>query len=544
MTHIKRLITTLTVLSFIISGCAPTGRNKSGALKPFAKSGVTRKALKGKRYALVVGINQFEDKHFGTLQYATNDAQAIASALSGFDKVLLLNTPKTTSRAAILQKLKTLNALVKSKHDTVVIYFSTHGTLGRKPGKALQRYLVTTDTRISIVGQTGLSVREIMRAMNRLRSTRKALILATCHSGQGKSKLSDALVKALAKNKGALAKLDEVSEASFVFSASAFKEVAREEDRLKHDVYTYFFLQGIQKGDRDNDGAVTISEAHDYARVRTYQFTRGTQRPTATSSILGRDPIILKGSITRRPKPVIYSYRASSQGIAIQLAGRTKGVLPGGVVVPPGKHNITLIDTQTKEVLHQGTITLNDGDRLEITALIQPKPHLDLGIGVGAIAPISSAIRAKLIPLAPTLQANVSLARWPWTWSWLNISYSNARASGQTDAFGQTLPYEYTHHAAALHAGGIIDLNDHLDINMGLGFGALWANRRFDTPQYQDQEALRGSTLSTQLSLNWHTLSPWIIGVRSELGILRASLGQNIGPHPFGAISVWSGVRF
>ncbi|MEI8351089.1 MAG: TonB-dependent receptor, partial [bacterium] len=51
-----------------------------------------------------------------------------------------------------------------------------------------------------------------------------------------------------------------------VLSASAFGETAREDDRLQGDVYTHFLIEGIKSGDLDGDGAVTLTEADDYAR--------------------------------------------------------------------------------------------------------------------------------------------------------------------------------------------------------------------------------------------------------------------------------------
>src|SRR6267142_1338859 len=93
--------------------------------------------------------------------------------------------------------------------------------------------------------------------------------------------------------------LEQVSEAVIVLTAAAFGESAREDEALAHDVYTHFLLRALDEGDRDGDGAVTASEAHDYAREQTYTYTGGQQRPTAEADIVGRDPIVLRGRAER-----------------------------------------------------------------------------------------------------------------------------------------------------------------------------------------------------------------------------------------------------
>lgn len=531
----------------LLSACAsPTPHvagQKGGKLKAFAPVGVTKQAIKGKRYALVVGINTFNDRQFGQLQYAQRDAKAMATALAQFDRVLLLNTPKTTTRASILQALQTLAKLVRSRHDTVVIYFSTHGTLGRKPGQPISRYLVATDTRISLVAQTGLSVRSIIRVMARLPSQKKALILASCHSGQGKSKISNELVKALAKSKGP-ANLDAVSEASFVLSASSFKEIAREEDRLKHDVYTYFFLEGVRKGDRDQDGAVTISEAHDYARERTYQFTKGAQRPMAVSTILGRDPIVLSGSIKRRPKPVIYSYQSAAKGIEVRLNGRSKGVLPGGIVVPPGRHTLTLVDHQTKDLLYEGAVNLQAGQRVELTHLIEQQPKLSLVVGLGQGGAIQSETRKLFLPRVTDTTFQFSVLRWPFSWSYLSASMRFAFGQGQLNTLGQALKYNYQAWTPSLEVGGILTLGSYLWCRIGVSGQVVWAQRRFDLPQYQDVERFRGFATSAVTALDWQVWGPLQVGAQGQVGLMRAFLGDGFGPHWIAQLGVFAGVLF
>lgn len=541
MRHVMGCFALLMMLHLI--GCQTSSGRDKNVLKPFAPSGATHQVIKGKRYALLVGIDQFNDTKIGALKYARQDAKAMAKALGTFDKVWLLDHKSTTTRASILKHLVSLKKHVRSKHDTIVVYFSTHGTLGRPPGKKLRRYLVTSDSELSIIPQTGLAVRDILRILDGLPSRKRALILASCHSGQGKSKLSDALVKALSQNKS-VAKLEQVSEANFVLSAASFKEIAREEDALKHDVYTYFLLQGMYKGDRDNDGAITLSEAHDYAQVRTYQFTKGVQRPVAISTIIGRDPIVLRGQIKRRPKPVIYSYRASSRGIEVHLGGRKKGVLPGGIAVSPGKHQIKLIDSQSKEVLYEGDIALDAGARLELTQVIQKQSFFKFELGAHTTTPWSNTLREHFIPTTIGFGIHGQIHRWPWSWSWLGLSMRRGFAKSQNVVFGQTLSSSYRTWQIHAQGGARFDLSPSLDVMLGLDMGMQWSSRKLHARTFSDVESLRGWSASLIGGLSWYVLGPWSISCQLNAGGLRAVLDQNAGPFGIGSISLWTGVRF
>src|SRR5262249_44823020 len=303
------------------------------------------------RHALLVGIDHFEDDRFNELRFAAADARALATALSEFDDVRELARPEETRRAAILEALSDLEKRIRSPRDTVLLYFSTHGSLAQRPGGDLERELVVGDARFGLLRGPGIWAAELIPRAEKMPPRRVAVVLATCHAGRGKSRIPDALAQALATHKAAPPRLEDVSEAVVVLSAAAVGEAAREDQTLGHDVYTYFLLEALGAGDRDGDGAVTISEAHDYARERTWHFTDGQQRPVSESTVLGLDPIVLRGHRERYGLPVIFSYAHAAEGIAVRLSGEQKGVLPGGFVASPGTQRLELVDSGTGRLL-------------------------------------------------------------------------------------------------------------------------------------------------------------------------------------------------
>src|SRR5499433_3287343 len=372
--------------ALVLAAGGANSASKGPPLSAFAPAGITE--APAQRHALLVGIDHFEDDHFTELHFAAADARALAAGLNEFDDVRTLVRPEETRRAAILEALADLEKRIRSPRDTVFLYFSTHGSLAQRPGGELERELVVGDTRLDLLRETGLSVDELIHRAEKLPSRRVAVVFATCHAGRGKSRIPDVLAQALAARKSPPRTLEEVSEAVVVLSAAAFGDVAREDEALGHDVYTYFFIEALSAGDRDGDGAETISEAHDYARERTWRFTRGEQRPVVESSILGLDPIVLRGQRQRAGLPVIFSYERSAEGVGVRVSGEAKGVLPGGFAVPPGEQRLELVDSGTGGLLYLGNINLESGERMEVSRLIPAPPRLELRVQGGVFVPL------------------------------------------------------------------------------------------------------------------------------------------------------------
>jgi hypothetical protein len=534
----------LLVLTVLGPGCSTTEGSLKGALEPFAPKGITDGARPAVRHALLVGIDSFEDERFSDLRYAGRDASALAAALKGFEDVVVLTGP-ATSRAAILEALDALARRVTSPDDTVLVYFSTHGSLDRRPGGDLERFMVAADTRLHLLASTGIAVNDLIAALDRMTSRRSVLIMAACHSGGGKSRVSDDLARALAALKSPpLAPLDSVSEAAFVLSASAFGEAARENDRLEHDVYTYFLLQALEAGDRDGDGAITASEAHDFARERTYVFTEGAQRPTAESAVLGTDPIVLAGSPVRTGRPVVYSYAPSAQGIMVLIDGQTKGVLPGGIAIDPGPHQLELRDHAAGESIYSGEIDVRPGERAELSELLPPPLETAIGVGPGLFAPFSGGVRKLYFPVTFGVRLSARLAHLLFRRSVVAVTTDISFASGRVPAVEESLPFRLYAVRPGARLGYDFRLLPALSLETTAGAGGMFAFRSFESSTFSGRETLRGFYASAQVALRWEVNDWLVLGIDLEPGALWASLGGDSGPHGFLAATLGASARF
>jgi hypothetical protein len=437
-----------------VFSCASSQRSKGGLtpIEHLSADAVDR-ALAPKRLALLVGINAFGDPRWPGLKHATTDATALAEVLGGetggrFDRVALLADPAGVRRAQILDGLDQLAAQNTSVDDTVVVYFSTHGTLSRGPAGGMNRFLVASDSDQDRVGATALLVRELLDRFEALPSQRKLLILAACHSGAGKSALPGAVTRELVGIKSGffVKPLSEASRASMVLTACGWGETAREDDRLGHDIYTHFFLEALAGKDADGDGAVTATEAHAHAMARTYYFSEGRQRPQVESQVSGADPIVLTGRRTRVADPVMFSYLSRLTGLKVLVDGRDKGSLPGRLVIPPGSHRVVVCEPETcqaastgkKVALLDAQVEFAPGDQVSVESLLEGnapgRPEWNLALRAGYQRFFDQTTRAELVAPMPIFELSVSKLGFPLDWMevGLDLGFSVAHQSFDT----------------------------------------------------------------------------------------------------------------
>jgi hypothetical protein len=441
-----------------------------------------------RRLALVVGIQRFDDPRWRPLRFAEADARDLAAvladpALGAFDEVRVL--ADGTTRDELRAALRELGDKDRDERDTVLVYVSSHGSLARDAAGQLRRYLVTRDARISELPETGLSMDELKADFDRLRSRRKVLVLAACHSGSGKSLLPEGVQAELAGIKAGffVRPIEEVSRASVVLAASDWGETAREDEKLGNDIYTHFFVEALRIGaDRNGDGAITVSEAHDYARRMTYEFTGGRQRPSAESSEVGADPIVLVGKVARKGKPELYSYAPALDGFTVRVNGRPLADLPGGVAVDPGRLRLQVSKGSGPEILDE-TLSLGPGERIEIAGLLsRSEGRWEAAPRVALLTFLDARSRRQVLGPVPGYGAVLTYREWPAQGMSLQLDV--------TTSFGRSRitqgPYQASFGYSALAAGVSVPwrfepgLPGRLALLAGPRLSMLWLDRRFD----------------------------------------------------------------
>ncbi len=271
-------------------------------LNPFAAAGEVEAATLsgriGEKYALVVGINEFE--HAKHLNYAANDAIGIADILTDEkvgrfpkDHVLRLVNGEATL-AGVRTAIGTIRERAKPD-DLVVVYIASHGSpRGMDPNGV--SYVVMHDTKIDTAANlyaTSLQMIDLVEIMRRdVRAKRVVIILDTCFSGDATgSRVS--LVHSPSPDLGppsefsaAADKFDDKNAkgvARVVISASKADEESQEDAKLQHGYFTYFLLDALKK----NGGSSPLSEIFESVRERTQQTVRERYNLLQTPTIRG-----------------------------------------------------------------------------------------------------------------------------------------------------------------------------------------------------------------------------------------------------------------
>lgn len=140
----------------------------------------------GKRYALLIGINNYNDIAISDLEKARNDAKVMGKVLKEmgqFDKIFVMTddvAPKSNlypTKLNIEEKLDSILNFAK-KRDLFVFFFSGHGISDYDE----YGYLVTIDTIADKQFNTSLKISHIVEKLKKRRIKKSLLILDACRS--------------------------------------------------------------------------------------------------------------------------------------------------------------------------------------------------------------------------------------------------------------------------------------------------------------------------------------------------------------------------
>lgn len=205
------------------------------------------------KFALVIGIGQFQDPKIPQLRYTSKDARDFADVLvkhANFDPANVeLLVEEQATRANILNGLQRL-ILTTQPEDLVVLFLSSHGS-PNKESQGLQGigYIVTHDTSLERLWVDAIEYQDFARKAALIKARRMVTFLDTCFSGQAFH--APGAKQLTVENVGvdaATAKLFVSGEGTYVITSSRFDEQSWESEELTNSYFTYFLLQALRRG--------------------------------------------------------------------------------------------------------------------------------------------------------------------------------------------------------------------------------------------------------------------------------------------------------
>jgi hypothetical protein len=217
--------------------------------------------MAGRRSALIVANDEYQDTSLGRLRAPARDAAALARvlgdpAVGGFEVEVVSNQPEWRLR-------RTIGAFFaeRSRDDLLLLHFSCHGV----KDDSGQLYFATADTELANLDATAMPADFVNRHMSRSHSRRIVLLLDCCYSG--------AFARGMMARAGTGVELPERFEGRgrIVLTASSAMEYAFEAAELARDdgqpsVFTRALVRGLESGeaDGDGDGRISVDELYDY----------------------------------------------------------------------------------------------------------------------------------------------------------------------------------------------------------------------------------------------------------------------------------------
>jgi len=156
------------------------------ALPPLTRveSSSQKKALYGRSFAIVIGINQYEK--WPGLEFAVADADAVRNTLqkTGFDDITIIVDKGATQRRILSELFYKLPGKV-DRNDRVLFYFAGHGQTEDLPGGGKKGYIIPVDAETGSYASTAVSMEQIRGLSSRIVAKHIFYVMDCCYSGLG-----------------------------------------------------------------------------------------------------------------------------------------------------------------------------------------------------------------------------------------------------------------------------------------------------------------------------------------------------------------------
>ena len=246
---------------------------------------VVREKERGKIWAVVIGINQYQNTR--DLKYAVNDAEAFKKYLKEYigmpDENIFLLTDQKATKDNIESLLGTHIKRKASKDDSVIIFYAGHGAVETDPGNpdgdGFEKYLLPYNADLNDLYSSSISMDDVKKIFQRIQSERLIFIADTCYSGASggrtmlayktRATLSEKFFERISKGKGRV-----------IISACSANEISKEDDSLKHGIFSFYLLEGLKgKADFDGDEIITVSELFSFLSRKVPEASGQDQHP-------------------------------------------------------------------------------------------------------------------------------------------------------------------------------------------------------------------------------------------------------------------------
>ena len=229
-------------------------------------------------FAFIVGINNYSDSRIPGLNYAVEDAKAIAQMLEGLDFPrdnikILTNENATLTR--IKEEFVALGSKTR-KNDRLLVYWAGHGESVPTARGGEMGYLIPYDGRRNSLYSSSLSMDEVKRLTELVAAKHVLFLVDACYGG-----LSAVSSRSLPKESERYLQTVTSAEAVQIITAGKKDEQVVESSIWGHSAFAKAIIDGFQTrlADQDGNGIVTTDELYSYLQSKVFELSSSQHPP-------------------------------------------------------------------------------------------------------------------------------------------------------------------------------------------------------------------------------------------------------------------------
>lgn len=343
-------------------------------LKPATSVTAGQFELPGRRYALLVGVNDYT--YFSDLTYCDDDINNLGRVLkgSGFDSrdTIVLRDGLTDHhllpfRNNILTQFKNLLDSVQP-NDLVLVAFSGHGV--HLNGKS---YLCPSDANLDRAGETMIALDTLYDMLQASPASQKLLIVDACRNDPTPS--GTRAPSSIGETNEFTKSLQQQAppRGTMLLNSCAPNQFSVEDPKFKSGVFMHFVIEGLRgQADADKDSKVSLFELYRYAEYETKTYVRQTRNLVQTPVLKGEvtgvyelasvaDPSL--DPIKLEPKTTDVANAATAKPDATSVAGTKSASATPDKLPTANAYGLSVDEAAQTRALIEGNVQLKQGNQ-------------------------------------------------------------------------------------------------------------------------------------------------------------------------------------
>ena len=280
----------LALVAIVAGGASAQSRDIT--VGPATAPAVSEKSVYGASWAVIIGVNDYQNPRIPKLRYAVNDARAMERELlsQGFprDHVITL-VDRQATKAAIERVIGDALRTRMGREDRLLVFFAGHGKTDRLRSGEEEGYLLPVDGDPSAAFSTAISMTALRQISDRLPAKHVLYVIDACYSGYAvfNRSISDDL-------------LEEMIRKPAIQILTAGRQGDQAQERDGHGVFTLALLQGIRGEAFSGKTWLSLEELGVWVKQRVYAESNRHQLPQYGSLSGQGQFVFFRG---REPKP-------------------------------------------------------------------------------------------------------------------------------------------------------------------------------------------------------------------------------------------------